>query len=219
MAKEIPFFKFFPSEWIMGNISYENYSTQGLFITACCHYWHQECNISEASLSKILGKRNVKKLKELDYLDVKNEQICIDFLDEQFTELSDLHKVRVSNGRKGGLSKAKAQLKSGSSIKDKEEDKEEDKEGKSLSSFGDWKKIISSDEVFIKNLFQELRGKWTYLSLGDLHNDLNQKLTNYQFYQNKFKFKLNDEKHLKNSFKKFAKVYWNHNSTQIEKIK
>ena len=91
--------------------------------------------------------------------------------------------------------------------------------GKELSSFSNWKNIIKSDEVFIKNLFQDLRGKFTYLDLQSLHNELGQKLTNYQFYQNKYKFKLNDEKHLKNSFKRFALSYWNHNSTQIMNLK
>ena len=100
MSKELPFFKFFPSEWIMGNISHENYSMQGLFLTACCHYWHQECNVNESTLSKILSKRDVKKLKVANLIKQEGEQICIDFLDEQYSQLIDLHRVRVSNGRK-----------------------------------------------------------------------------------------------------------------------
>lgn len=128
MAKELPYFKFFPSEWIMGKISYENYSVQGLFLSACCHYWHQECDVKEQSFNKILGKNNVKKLKELDFIKVDNGKIFIEFLDEQFNELSDIHRVRVENGRKGGLSRAKAKPKQSSSIKDKDKDKDVDKD-------------------------------------------------------------------------------------------
>lgn len=91
--------------------------------------------------------------------------------------------------------------------------------GRTLSSFGNWKKTISSDEVLVRNLFQELLGKYTFLDLQTLHRELNQKLINYEFYYNKYKFKLNDEKHLKNSFKKFAIQFWNKNTTQIMNMK
>ncbi len=100
-----------------------------------------------------------------------------------------------------------------------EEKKENNITGRTLSSFGNWKQTISSDEVLVRNLFQELLGKYTFLDLQTLHRELNQKLINYEFYYNKYKFKLNDEKHLKNSFKKFAIQFWNKNTTQIMNMK
>ena len=94
-----------------------------------------------------------------------------------------------------------------------------EKNKKALGFFPQWKDIIKKDEVFIRNLFQELQGQWTHLELYDLHKDLNIKLDNYKSYCDKFKIKLLDEKHIKNSFKKFAKVYWNKTSRQIDYIK
>lgn len=90
---------------------------------------------------------------------------------------------------------------------------------KFISSFPDYDNLIKSDEVFIRNLFQELTGKWTFLELNNLHRDLGQKLINYKFYCDKYKIKLTDFKHLKNSFKKFALSHWNKNTTQIMNLK
>ena len=57
------------------------------------------------------------------------------------------------------------------------------------------------------------------LELNDLHRDLGQKLINYKFYCDKYKIKLKDNKHIKNSFKKFALSHWNKNTTQIMNLK
>ena len=56
----------------------------------------------------------------------KKEKLVISFLDNEREEISAKRLKLSESGRKGGLSKAKASLKQGSSIK--EEDKEEDKE-------------------------------------------------------------------------------------------
>ena len=53
-----------------------------------------------------------------------NDNIIIDFLDEQYTNLSELHSVRSIAGRKGGLSKPKAKLKQKRSYKDKDKDRD-----------------------------------------------------------------------------------------------
>ena len=90
---------------------------------------------------------------------------------------------------------------------------------KFISSFPDYESLVKKDEVFIRNLFQELTGKWTFLELNDLHRDLGQKLINYKFYCDKYKIKLKDNKHIKNSFKKFALSHWNKNTTQIMNLK
>ena len=90
---------------------------------------------------------------------------------------------------------------------------------KFISSFPDYENLIKKDEVFIRNLFQEITYKWTFLELNDLHRDLGQKLINYKFYCDKYKIKLKDNKHIKNSFKKFALSHWNKNTSQIMSLK
>ena len=59
MAKEIPFFKFFVGEWANGDITAENYKTQGVFINICSIYWTKEGELSEVFLrKKIKAKSN-----------------------------------------------------------------------------------------------------------------------------------------------------------------
>jgi Rps23 Pro-64 3,4-dihydroxylase Tpa1-like proline 4-hydroxylase len=127
MSKELPFFKFNATEWITGNISYEPFELQGAFISVCAEYWNRNncLTIAEAKL-RLRNSDLVDKLIEKKYLKTKKEKLVISFLDNEREEISAKRLKLSESGRKGGLSKAKASLKQGSSIK--EEDKEEDKE-------------------------------------------------------------------------------------------
>ena len=127
MSKELPFFKFNATEWITGNISYEPFELQGAFISVCAEYWNRNncLTIAEAKL-RLRNSDLVDKLIEKKYLKTKKEKLVISFLDNEREEISAKRLKLSESGRKGGLSKAKATLKQGSSIK--EEDKEEDKE-------------------------------------------------------------------------------------------
>ena len=127
MSKELPFFKFNATEWITGNISYEPFELQGAFISVCAEYWNRNncLTIAEAKL-RLRNSDLVDKLIEKKYLKTKKEKLVILFLDNEREEISAKRLKLSESGRKGGLSKAKASLKQGSSIK--EQDKEEDKE-------------------------------------------------------------------------------------------
>ena len=52
MAKDLPYFKFFCSEWNDGDITLETYEHQGLFINICSYYWSNECNVNFDKLLK-----------------------------------------------------------------------------------------------------------------------------------------------------------------------
>jgi hypothetical protein len=125
MSKELPFFKFNATEWITGNISYEPFELQGAFISVCAEYWNRNncLTIAEAKL-RLRNSDLVDKLIEKKYLKTKKEKLVILFLDNEREEISAKRLKLSESGRKGGLSKAKASLKQGSSIK--EEDKEEE---------------------------------------------------------------------------------------------
>lgn len=127
MSKELPFFKFNATEWITGNISYESFELQGAFISVCAEYWNRNncLTIQEAKL-RLRNSDLVDKLIEKKYLKTKKEKLVISFLDNEREEISAKRLKLSESGRKGGLSRAKASLKQGSSIK--EIDKEEDKE-------------------------------------------------------------------------------------------
>ena len=123
MSKELPFFKFNATEWITGNISYEPFELQGAFISVCAEYWNRNNNltIDEAKL-RLRNAAIVDILIEKNYLKTKKNKIVITFLDKEREEIESKRLKLSESGRKGGLSRAKASLKQGSSIK--EEDKE-----------------------------------------------------------------------------------------------
>ena len=58
MARELPYFKFFVSEWNDGDITLESLECQGLFINICSYYWSNECDLT---IEKLL-----KKFKHFD---------------------------------------------------------------------------------------------------------------------------------------------------------
>lgn len=52
MAKDLPYFKFFCSEWNDGDITLESYKTQGIFINICSYYWSNECDVTLKNLKR-----------------------------------------------------------------------------------------------------------------------------------------------------------------------
>lgn len=145
MSKELPFFKFNATEWITGNISYESFEMQGAFISVCAEYWNRNnCLTIEEAKLRLRNSEIVDKLIEKNYLKTKKNNLVITFLDLERKEITAKRLKLSESGRKGGLSKAKASLKPGSSIKEVDKDKEIDtlKERKqafasSLTSFID----------------------------------------------------------------------------------
>ena len=107
MAKSLPYFKFFCSEWSDGDITLEDYETQGLFINICSYYWSNECVME---LSKL--KKRFKKDVELIDLLIKNNIlktvdnfVIINFLDEQKNDRKLKSITNKYNGSKGGRPK------------------------------------------------------------------------------------------------------------------
>lgn len=103
MGKELPFFKFFPFEWLSGNISLESYETQGLFISICSYYWQRDCNLTQTNLHKKFNDNNIeiKKLIDLGTIQIKRDQVFIKFLSEQYMELREKRKKLSDAGIKG----------------------------------------------------------------------------------------------------------------------
>ena len=131
MSKELPYFRFTVSEWLNGDISMEQMEDQGLFINVCAFYWFKDCSLALAKLKqKFKGaEASLNRLLDSGILKVdENDNIIIDFLDEQFIKLSELHNIRSKAGRKGGLSKPKAKPKQKRSYKDKDKDNNKDRE-------------------------------------------------------------------------------------------
>jgi hypothetical protein len=107
MAKDLPYFKFFCSEWNDGDITLEDYEIQGLFINICSYYWSNECYLSVEKLKKRFKHNieNIEYLIEINIIHEENDFILINFLDEQSTERKRKSKVNSENGSKGGRPK------------------------------------------------------------------------------------------------------------------
>jgi len=159
MSKELPFFKFNATEWITGNISYESFELQGAFISVCAEYWNRNNNltIDEAKL-RLRHATIVDLLIEKNYLKTKKNKIVITFLDKEREEIESKRLKLSESGRKGGLSRAKASLKQGSSIKEVDKDKEYNiAERKQKFAFN----LASFVDIYGKQMIRDFYDYWT----------------------------------------------------------
>ena len=106
MSKELPYFKFYPGEWLTGDITLCSIQSQGLFISICSFYWMKECDLNTEKLTKrFSGKEKyINELIHNDIIKVNDDmRIQIEFLDEQFTDFKEISKTRQKAGHKGGI--------------------------------------------------------------------------------------------------------------------
>lgn len=106
MAKNFPYFKFIATEWMTGDIVFEDLSVQGLFINICALYWQRNGELSIDDINKRF--RNPDELPKLSdrFITVNNGFITIKFLDEQLDAASQISAKNSQNGSKGGRPKA-----------------------------------------------------------------------------------------------------------------
>lgn len=131
MSKELPYFKFYPGEWMTGDITLCSMSSQGLFINICSYYWKKECSMSLANAKQRFSKdvASINELLEQSILKVdSDDNIIIKFLDDQMGEFVNISQKRANAGKTGGLAKAKQMLKFAKAKSSKGEG-EGDKEG------------------------------------------------------------------------------------------
>ena len=89
MAKELPYFKFEPSEWDNGIIQMCSRESKGLFIDICAMYWARLGNLPYKLVVQKLCNGNANALHELmqeQVFSIADEQIVIKFLDIQLSE-------------------------------------------------------------------------------------------------------------------------------------
>lgn len=103
MAKELPYFRFEPSEWDNGNIQICSRESKGLFIDICSIYWSRLGELPYAlALQKLCnGKEDaLQELKNADIFGVIDGQIVIEFLDEQLSERGQVSEKRRDAAKK-----------------------------------------------------------------------------------------------------------------------
>lgn len=103
MAKELPYFKFEPAEYLTKDISFCSLPAQGLFVNICCYYWQRGCELTKDQLLRRLNYENeLNELISEGVIDLENDNLIIKFLDSQLSEVEIKSNVNSKNGSKGG---------------------------------------------------------------------------------------------------------------------
>jgi hypothetical protein len=106
MAKELPYFKFEPAEYLTKDISFCSIASQGLFINICSYYWQRECSLTVEQVSRRFKYPNeLQELIDEGIIDIENSIIKIKFLDLQYEDATKLSNKNSLNGSKGGRPK------------------------------------------------------------------------------------------------------------------
>lgn len=104
MAKELPFFKFEPSQWENGSIQVCSFEAQGIFINLCSMYWQRLGDLPYKLAVQKICKGNATAFDSLvtdHIIQVIDGMICIDFLNEQLEEFENNSKTNSENARLG----------------------------------------------------------------------------------------------------------------------
>lgn len=113
MSKELPYFKWNPGKYVTGDITLCSMEAQGVFSNCCNYYWMKECSMSLANAKQRYSK-HIAALNELLSNNIikldDEENIIIEFLDEQMQEFINISEKRKKAGAKGGVAKAKQML-------------------------------------------------------------------------------------------------------------
>jgi hypothetical protein len=104
MAKNFHYFKFIATEWLTGDIVFEDFELQGIFINICALYWHRDGKLTIDEIEKRLKTPRISNLTDR-FISVKDGYISIKFLDEQLIEAGHTSKINSINGSKGGRPK------------------------------------------------------------------------------------------------------------------
>lgn len=101
MAKDLPYFKFFCSEWSDGDITLEDYEIQGVFINVCAYYWSNECSVSKEKLLKKFKSvsEQINILFASKIIKENSNEVVISFLNEQWFERSRVSEQNSKTAR------------------------------------------------------------------------------------------------------------------------
>ena len=137
MAKELPYFKFEPAEYITKDISFCSYAAQGLFINLCSHYWQRNCEMTLSQAERrFKDKELLKELLDEGVISHVNHKIIIKFLIEQRDEAIEKSKTNKANGSKGGRPR-----------KPKENQKQTENKPNGFNSLSETKGIIKDNII------------------------------------------------------------------------
>lgn len=209
MAKDLPYFKFYVTQYIAGKITLLDFYTQGVFINICSHYWHKSGCLDSTEIKQRLKCKptSFNKLLESGVIKSENGHLVISFLDEQLQERSNKSKINSVNGSRGGAPKGnKNAQKPNNQTTEKqpkttniEEEKEEELEKELEKNIYI---ILNGEKIFnpIDYLeFYQVQLNGMQKENGNI--SWRAKISDWMLHHAEEEF--NDGMHLKNSFKKF----------------
>jgi uncharacterized phage protein (TIGR02220 family) len=90
--EKLQWFKFSPSDYMMGKIQRCPEITQARFIRLCCLYWNKECNLNITDTIIEIDQEHFDILISKKIISSNEEHIFIDFLDEQMLDITETSK-------------------------------------------------------------------------------------------------------------------------------
>lgn len=119
MAKDLHWFKFNISEYMLGDIIFCSDAAQGVFTRLMCLYWSRDCVLTRSQALKHLQGRDelLDELIKADVIKIEGDALRIDFLLEQKNTWTETSKKNSVNGAKGG--RGNTQNKAGDKAKQK----------------------------------------------------------------------------------------------------
>jgi hypothetical protein len=111
----LPYFKFHTSAWINGNITLEEYETQGFFVNLCAFYWTRQgdCPIELIKKKYRNDHHLLRTLCEANIVKLTKTKLVIEFLDTQLLERETKAKQSRVNGKRGGRPRKTGQVSDG----------------------------------------------------------------------------------------------------------
>jgi hypothetical protein len=94
MAKELPYFKFEPAEWMMGRITREPSDVQIAFLRVCCQFWRNSGDMTIEDASLECDEKDFDILIKKKFVLTQGDCISIKFLDLQLDEMAEVSKGR-----------------------------------------------------------------------------------------------------------------------------
>jgi len=91
---KLQWFKFCPSDWMMGKIMRCDETTQARYMRLVCLYWNKECNLSYEDAEIEIDEEHLKVLVKKKIVKVDDDFIFIEFLDEQMEGISETSEKR-----------------------------------------------------------------------------------------------------------------------------
>jgi hypothetical protein len=90
----LSWFKFTPSDWIMGKIQRTSEVTQARFMRLICLYWNKHCILSYEDAEIEIDKDHLDILISKKIIKVEDDFIVIEFLNEQLFTISETSEKR-----------------------------------------------------------------------------------------------------------------------------